>query len=273
MRWTALISMFLLAQTQAIERQGPFTIAGQTFTLVVNQTTPLLEIRDASGAVQYQKSIPSTSVSARLVSGGGLAGLLVRYFRGGEESWQIFRLKDGKLALLDLAANPAPAGFGAFVVARGVATARSDDIELKVWTGNFYVTVPARVNWQQGFLMKGEQCFEGSGNGGLVEKGCDMRVEAVRKPITTDVSFVRLLQEPGEGFGYARHLVLKKTSKIEYLGARGIVNWTRNGDEIQVRVSDVWLKALIDNNDENLGWIHTQEDFSAVGLPAGNAAP
>jgi hypothetical protein len=153
MRWTALISMFLLAQTPAIERQGPFTIAGQTFTLGVDQTRALLEIRDAAGAVQYQKSIPSTSMSARLVSGGGLAGLLVRYFRGGEESWQIFRLKDGKLALLDLAANPTPAGIGAFAVARGAAV-RGDVIELKVWTGNFYVTVPARVNWQQGLTMR-----------------------------------------------------------------------------------------------------------------------
>ena len=45
-------------------------------------------------------------------------------------------------------------------------------------------------------------------------------------------------------------------------------------DELfQIRLSDVWLKVLIDDSEENLGWIHANEDFTAVGLPARNAAP
>lgn len=272
--------MLLLAQAPTVQdvAQGPFAIAGQSFNVVSSRTR--VEIRDTAGAAQYQKLFlpqENVSASARLVSAGGLAGLLVRYVRSGSaESWQLFRLKDGKLALLDLGANTVTGPLGAFAVARGGAAGlslpvRGDDFEMKIWTGNFYVIAPARVNWQQGVISKGAQCFEGNGSGGLVEHGCDMRVEAVRKPITTDLSFVRLLQEPKEGFGYARHLVLKRDSKVEYLGARAIVNWTKNGDEVVVRVSDLWLKILVDNNEENLGWIHSQEDFSAAGLPAVNA--
>jgi hypothetical protein len=42
---------------------------------------------------------------------------------------------------------------------------------------------------------------------------------------------------------------------------------------MKVSLSDPWLKVLIDNNDENLGWIHTEEDFAAVGLPSVSPVP
>jgi hypothetical protein len=305
-----LLAPFLLASTafpqnaapeEFLERQGPFSIAGQSFTLFLHgmrlansRTLTLLEIRDAAGNVQYQKSFdsqvtggafqPRVSASARLVTAGGLAGLLVRYVRlparpGTEESWQLFRLKDMKLALLDLlaAGPPSPFGFGAFAAARGANGAipvppPRDELELKVWTGNFYALVPAKVDWARGVITKGEQCLEVSGRGGFVEKGCDMRVESAARPRGADVSFVRMLQGPAEG-GQVKHLVLKKDARIEYLRSNGFVNWTKSGDEILIRISDPWLHVLVDNSDDSLGWIHSDDDFSAVGLPPENATP
>ena len=103
MRWIAcmLVAACLLASTafpqtpapeEFLERQGPFTIAGQSFTLFLHgmrlansRTLTLLEIRDAAGNALYQKSFDyqvtagafqrRVSASARLVSAGGLAGL------------------------------------------------------------------------------------------------------------------------------------------------------------------------------------------------------
>jgi len=67
--------------------------------------------------------------------------------------------------------------------------------------------------------------------------------------------------------GSARHVVIKKDANIEYLAAKAIVKWSTSGDEFSANPSDIWLKVLIDNNEDNLGWIHTEEDFAAVGLP------
>jgi len=85
--------------------------------------------------------------------------------------------------------------------------------------------------------------------------------------------FVRMLQGPVEGAGQVKHLVLKKGAKIEYLRSNGFVNWTKSGDEILIRITNPWLQVLVDNSDDNLGWIHSDDDFSAVGLPSGNATP
>ena len=41
---------------------------------------------------------------------------------------------------------------------------------------------------------------------------------------------------------------------------------------VQIKPSDVWLKVLIDDSEENFGWIHPNEEFSAVGLPPGSPA-
>ena len=100
-----------------------------------------------------------------------------------------------------------------------------------------------------------------------------MRVEAVRKPGNSDFTFVRLFNEANENMGSARHVVIKKDANIEYLAAKAIVKWSTSGDEFSADLSDIWLKVLIDNNEDNLGWIHTDEDFAAVGLPRQKVQP
>ncbi len=262
---------------------GSFTIAGQTFTVARNENQ--LQIRDQSNAVQYQKTIsPDASVTAKLVAESGFAALLLHYVRSGGESWQLFRLKEGKLAILDA---PVVAGPSGPFIANGVITGAllrgavgsttrlnaTDTVELSAWGGNFYLTVPLRVDWQQGRTAPGQQCFEMAGGPGLAETGCEMRVEAVRKPGNEEFTFVRLFNGPTENLGLARHVVIQKDAKIEYLGAKAIVKWKKSDDEFSAELDDIWLKVLIDDNEDNLGWVHTEEEFAAVGLPRGKALP
>lgn len=119
----------LLQQSPALQtveqRLGPFSIAGQSFTVVlynkrlvdpsgvpVSETLSALEIRDQLGDIQYGRTFPyeiregkfqqTLSASVKLVSRKADSGLLVQYRtkptpQGSGESSQIFRLKDGKL--------------------------------------------------------------------------------------------------------------------------------------------------------------------------------
>ena len=105
--------------------------------------------------------------------------------------------------------------------------------------------------------------------GGLKETGCDMQVEAVRKPPAEEYGFVRLFPEADESF-VAGHVVIQKDSKVEILGSRAITNWDESEDLIQPNFLDVWLHVSIDGQQ---GWVHGEEDFAAIGLPGGNPTP
>ena len=289
------------------QSQGPFSLVGQKVTVVLHnrrlraasnpafrQTLTALEIRDNAGAALYQTRFPavvqgqsfqqSVTASVRLVAGGSFAALLVRYVTapaepGSAESWQLFHFLGGKLVLFNKPASavPSPVPFNGSIAMRANSTrpvgfgAQGDAVELPVWAGNFYVLVPLRVDWPHNQLSPGERCFEMEG-GGLRERGCELRVQADRKP-GADMSFIRLFREAVENEYGVRHVVLNKSSKIQFLAAKALPSWSLDGDAIKVSFSDLWLKVLIDDNDENLGWIHTDEDFAAVGLPSGSPLP
>jgi hypothetical protein len=292
------------------QRTGPFAIGEQNYTVVLHekhlasvvdptiaQTLTGVEIIDATGNVSYQEAFSyvieqgrfqrTLSASAQLVSGKTGAGLLIHFIEQSansqtglaqnSESWQMFGLANGKLAPLG---KPTPIGEGVtggpfmgvmMRAANGAVSVISqpDTIEVRAWTGNFYVFVPLRVDWNHGGLAQGQRCMEMIG-GGLREVGCDMRVETVRKPPADEFTFARLFVEANENMGEPDHVVMQKDSKIEILGSRAITTWNENGELIQPVFSDVWLHVRIDNRD---GWIHGEEDFAAVGLPAGNPTP
>jgi len=53
---------------------------------------------------------------------------------------------------------------------------------------------------------------------------------------------------------------------VEVLEGAGEVVWDEGADSVGFRVAgDLWLKVRIDGRE---GWIHTDEDFEAIGLPA-----
>jgi hypothetical protein len=297
------------ASVQNVEqRLGPFAIGGQNYAVVLHEkrlsivgeplaeTLATLEIRDAAGDVSYRLDFPYTieqghfqqnlSASAEIISGKTGTGLIIHYRQTTasqtttsrrSESWQMFGQVNGKVEVLG---KPAPIGVPApgapfmgvmMSAANGTVSVISqpDTIELRAWTGYFYVFIPLRVDWNHGGLQQGQRCMEMIG-GGLQEVGCDMRVEAARNPPADEFTFARLFAEANENMGEPDHIVMQKDSRIEILGCRAITAWNENEDRIQPVFSDIWLHVRIDNR---TGWIHGEDDFAAVGLPARSPSP
>jgi hypothetical protein len=246
-----------------------------------------LEIRGHSGSLVYQREFPdpaksrnpqaNVTASAELLPylNGNL--LLVTYHEWLADSrvatfWQVFGFMKGKLGLYNGPADePTASRMNGIAVPGGSLgmpiAQQGDPVELRMWTGNFYIFVPMVVDWRNTRLIPGQRCFEPGAGAGLRERGCDMRVEAVRRPANEDLGFVRMFREPQEYEGGAKHVVIKKEFQIRYLAARGLIRWAASGDLIQARLPDLWLKVLVNNDDDQEGWIHTQEEFQAVGLP------
>jgi hypothetical protein len=283
----------------AEQRLGPFRIGGQDFTVVLHlkrlaraqpadrpeePALSLLEIHDASGSILHEEMFSYTleagafsescTASARLLKGGFTTGLLIGVAcwpsaPSSGEVWELFGLVNGKLGRLGkpfttdgefLGLSPTPPQ------KRGGATLFLPDVmHFRVWTGHFHVTVPVRVDWMQGRLMQGERCFEQTGYG-LRESGCEVPVEVERVPTDQDLTFVRLFAEANAGMGVPRHIVVRKDSKVEILAAKIKLSWDASHEVIFFGVDDQdpWLKVSIDGQE---GWIHTQEDFDAVGVP------
>ncbi len=288
---------------------GPFSIAGEKFTVILYakrlpeapnrkqmQTLSALEIRDHADAVLYKRAFAyqiaagkfatTLTASAKLLPATNGNGLLITYREESSDTqgatyWQVFGFIKGKLGLFSSPASPEiPGATGMMMgtVARGGVMGMpiaqpGDPAELRLWTGNFYVIVPIFVDWRNARLLPGQRCFESGTGAGLRERGCDLHVEAQRKPSQSDLGFVRMFHEPQEYERGAKHVVVKKDSQVEYLMARSIIRWTANGDLLQATFPDLWLKVLIDNDDEKEGWIHTEEEFQAVGLPSASSQP
>ncbi|MBI2815940.1 MAG: hypothetical protein HYX72_03275 [Acidobacteria bacterium] len=277
---------------------GPLLVKDQRFTIVLHckrlrgpgvrasgseETVASMEIRNQAGLVVYQRSFPvgidqdhffeTTEVSARRLEGKGGSGLLVVYgvepstpLGGG--SYQVFGLFDGKLvpfsAPISLEGDlmePEPAS--ETVAKTGTEPGLDGEtLHFRVWTSNFFAIIPVRVDWLQAKARLGWRCMQ------MTSKGwqpiCRFEVEAQRIP-AQELTFVRLLPEPFEPESSAQHVVVKQTSKVEILEGAGIVEWNEDGDVVHLNVGeDLWLKIRIDGKE---GWIHTQEDFSAIGLP------
>jgi len=294
----------------AERRAGPFAIGEHNYTVIFHEkrftnvsdrtrteTLAGVEIDDAAGRVSYMNSFSSVidqgrfqrilSAFAETISGKTGTGLLIHYREHMAassasapqitESWQFFGFVNGKLALLG---KPAPFGAPAagsshtgsmMRPANGTVSVISqpDTIELRTWTGYFYAFVPLRVDWNHGALTQGQRCLDMIG-GRLKEIGCDMRAEAERKPPSDESTSVRLFIEANENMGEPEHVVMQKDSAIEILGSRAMTTWNENGQLIQPVFADIWLHVRID---DHTGWIHDEEDFSAIGLLAGSPAP
>ena len=288
-----------LAQAENLEdfdRQlGPFDLEGQRFTVVLRkkrvpggtapdtqETLARLEIRDANGTVHYKGSFPyqvsgnqfieTTDATAEALEGTQGAGLLVTYgvlpsTPLGGESWQVFGLFDRRLVPFS---KPIVAEGQLVNDSPGVSGVRTskepnfkpDILRLRVWTGNFFVIVPLRVDWLLARMNLAWRCST------LTPKGprpiCEYGVEASRIPSQVDPTFVRLFPEPSEGFIPA-HVIVKKDSTVEILATEAEVVWSEYPDFVDIAIAeDAWLKVRIDGRE---GWIHTQEDFQAIGLP------
>jgi len=279
------------------QRLGPFRIGGQDFVVVLHlkrlapaqsdrpaeAALSVLEIQDASGATRYREAFAyvlesgtfsdSCMASARLLTGGFTAGLLLAVGCSpaaptSGEVWELFGLMNGTLQrfgkpfttdgdLVGVIPTP-PKKLG------GATLFQPDVLQFRVRTGRFQVTVPVRMDLLQGHLMLGQRCFEQTGHG-FRESGCEIPVDVQRVPSDQDLTFVRLFTEAHEG-GVPRHVVVKRDSAVEILAAKVKLAWDDSRDVIVFGVADQdpWLRVRIDGTE---GWIHTPEDFNAIGVP------
>jgi hypothetical protein len=100
----------------------------------------------------------------------------------------------------------------------------------------------------------------------------------LQKP--TNVTFVRLYSTPDENSGRPERVVVKPASQIDILAYRADMELKQPDflhpplpgefpvkDMAQIDVapnSDEWLQVRIDGK---VGWIHSNEDLDAIGLP------
>jgi hypothetical protein len=287
------------------QRLGPFSIGGAAYSVLLHKKRLLgpkqenlgealaeLEIQDADGNPDYQETFDyqaeqgrlthSVSASAGLFAGQGGAALAIRLVEmpaatPGGESWQMFGLVNGKLASfgapLPLGQDPGNAvgGVLAGVMLRGgigvqAMGSTSEALEFRVWEGNFNVLIPVRVDWQHGKWTEEEECFE-SFNGTLRPKGCNLRVEANPLPRGADSTAVRLFPETEDDPYASKNVVVRADSQVAFLSTRALVTWMESDQRISCSFDDVWLRVRIDGAE---GWVHSEDDFAALGLPARN---
>jgi hypothetical protein len=285
------------------DRSQTLIVAQQVFRLLTHvqciegttdETVEWWELRDAKERVIYRESYPvafengtfesTVGISANTFTTKQGSGVLVHGMElpsapdsGG---WvQVFGFKYGRdrYAADDSLFGPfGPPIFidGAFLdigidslrptptlVGGATATVMHDVLKFRVWTGNFNIVYPVLINWITGKVQPAWRCIEMTSKGQVERCSYPLTVEAHRDNQPT---FVRLFPEADDGFT-PKHVIVQPQSKIEYLEARTPVAWNEDAKAISFSVNgDVWIKVRIDGLE---GWIHSQEDFDAVGLP------
>lgn len=259
-----------------------------------------MEIVDTTGAILYQRTYPLWAESdaysawkiwARLLVGANGVGLLLRSTpnvdsSGGDPELdasysQVFGIVDGKLVPFSgpfpaLLAKPDAGGVYRTVEAMGP---KADELQLGFGTGRFVVVVPIRIDWAQGKLSLAPKC-PGGGAGGP-RALCEYQLldpnSLLQRP--KDLTWVRLYSNPDENSGPPERVVVKPASTIEILACRTAYEMKQPDflspppapeffkDAVQIGPApntDTWLQVRIDGK---VGWIHSDEDFTALGLP------
>jgi hypothetical protein len=293
---------------------GPFAIAGQNYTVELQtkkirpgstnesgDTVVAMEIRDATGAVQYRRAFPyvegtedyfeSWLVSAQLLTGTNGTGLLLSYDGYSEPSapeeeptgwFQVFGVVNGKFVPFGAPLEVQGGLLDEYVESHTYKAARplgaqADAVEFKVWAGHCRMIYPVRVDWSQGKLSPVQEC---NSTAGALPTGCEYEALPEDKLYTEGLTFVRLWPGPDEKSGQPMKTVVKKNSKVDLLTAQVATRWVESNTADASANSNVsrddtgwfdltvdanlWLKVRIDGKE---GWMHSEEDFRALGLP------
>lgn len=277
-------------------------VAQQTFRLLTrvqkiegttDETVEWWELRDANDHVAYRESYPisfengmfenTVHINANAFSTTQGSGILIHGMDQPSDpesgGWvQVFGFKYGrdKYAadpnlfvpfgppifvegeFLDIdtdSSRPAPVSFGGVM-----QTVMNDVLKFRLWTGNFNIVYPVLINWITGKLQPARRCIETTSKGQVERCSYPITVEAHRDGEPT---FVRLFPEADDSLT-PKHVIVQPHSKIEYLEARTPVAWNEDAKAISFSVTgDLWVRIRIDGVE---GWIHSEEDFEAVGL-------
>ena len=254
-----------VAQLEDVEqRLGPFTISGSDYTVVLHNrkrqpggtqesgdTVVAMEIRDAAGAIEYQRKFPyqetnsafsdAWSVDAHILAGTNGTGLLVRYDFDSEPSapqewypdwWQVFGVVGGKLKPFG-----APVYFEGQLGWEGAAKTdiyksagplgpRADAIQFRIWAGHFRMIYPVRVDWAEGKMTPAQGCDEEADKGGAGEvAACQYKVLPEPDRQIGNTTFVTLCERPGEKCEEPEKVAVKTNSKVELLVAQVKARW------------------------------------------------
>jgi len=270
-------------------RKGPFTIKGQTFTVVQHlkptgqevfeETLALLEIVDSGGVVRYRDDFAYAveaggfcPASVKVISGSNGGGFLLDMACDASQPdsggpWQILSVTNGKISPLGkpFSASGKIVDFvpGEIKKIGNLTQILPDELRIRLFTGYFYVSVALRVGWWEGGLALAQRCFYQTGHGPAPD-GCEMPVEGVeRHPNEQELTFARMFSE-SNAQGIPEHVVVKKDSQVEILAGKVFVTFEESKTGIDLDVGpDIWVKVRIDGKE---GWIHTEEDLQAVGL-------
>jgi hypothetical protein len=288
------------------ERLGPFAISGNNYSVVLHEkhlpasedSGPLdgvvaMEIVDAAGAVQYQRTYPlwadaeavsAWQVSPHILKGTNGAGLLMRS-RPSESSGfyeQILGVVNGKFVPFcgpfpEMDVKPDASGVYRTV---GPLGPQADEISVMMGTGRFVIAIPIRLDWAEGKLTLAPQCPElAAGNAHAMCQYQMMDPKSfLQKP--KSVTFVRLYSSPNENSGKPERVIVKPASQIDLL-AYLVDMELKQPDFLHAPLpkefpvkdmatigiapnSEGWLQVRIDGK---IGWIHGNEDLDALGLP------
>jgi hypothetical protein len=246
-----------------------------------DQTAAAVRVVDDAGSTLFERKFPykvngarfveTTAVHAEPVTGREGSGLLLTYSvlpstPLGGAFWQVLGFVDGKLTPFSkpLAAYGDLAGQEPGQPARTTwdGGLEADVLTFRVWTGNFFVFVPLRIDWAKGKIGPGHRCWDTGGPG---KPGrCRLDVSVERSP-WEHLTLVRLFPAPDEKARSAVRTFIRKETRVEFLTAESTLLWVEGKEQTGFGVSDdIWLRVRIDGKE---GWVHTQGDFGAIGLP------
>lgn len=238
--------------------QYPFNVVNGGFDFMVSVTASSFATKEGAGIVVQRGEEPSDPLS-----GGSVQVFGFKYGRdkyGVDESlFQSFGPPiwvEGEYLGIATETPPTP------TLPRGVTMITMNDVlRFKLWTGNFFVEYPVRINWIMGRLEPARRCIETTSKGRTERCSYPVEVEAHR---SGEATFVRLFSEADEGFT-PKHIVLQADTKVEFLETLVQIDWSGDGKAISFGVNgETWLKVRIGGQE---GWIHSEEDFEAVGIP------
>jgi hypothetical protein len=261
-----------LAELDVVDANGqalfqetfPFALANGRFSQTLNASASLLSSQGGMALViQFIEQSQSIEQSANTGAGGSPV----------RESWQIFGLSNGRLTKfgpvlpLGQSSDIAVGGVVTAVMAKGgivllpLASA-AEELQVRAWTGNFYVLVPMRVDWMHAQWGEAETCYE-LAEGTLKERGCTLSVEAPRQPASaaSDV-YVPLFSSVNDQ--EAMEVPLTANSTIDFLDVLATVHWKDTAGRSECSFDNLWLHTRIDGKE---GWVHGQESLAALGLP------
>ncbi len=295
------------------ERLGPFSVAGKDYSVLLQkkkrqpgstqesgETVVAMEIQDASGVVEYQRTFPYQAqiqefsdawfVSAGILAGTNSSGLLVNYSLDSEPSapepeptewWQVFGVVNGRLRPFSGPISVQGGVVSSEELKTGYRTAgpldaQSDALEFRVWAHHFRLIYPVRVDWTRGRLSPVQPCEKAMR---AINVSCQFKVESEDLSNREDVTFVRFCPSPGQRCEKPERVLVKRDSRVEMVACQTAVVWSEGvtsrpssdpdkpmNDEggISVPEDDVWLRLRVDGKE---GWVNSVEDFSVLSLP------